>query len=194
MGVKGPFPFLTRPAAEKRERDGRVGPRKWDVPTLGFAPKIMHVSDLTFDLKFPVFKLGSISIQNRSNPRPVWILACFERKAIHSKLIQIEPSLRAAAYQPGQAIKKKTGAAGAARWCHHPPLAGHFLPCFMSHERKRMKTYVASVRFNSFRGMLQVFQMDVAKVNWDVAYVAIVVHVCCKRLFPMFHVCFWRML
>jgi hypothetical protein len=126
MGVKGPFSFLTRPAAEKRERDGRVGPRKWDVLTLapfirliirlfqlvffsrnsffshnksansifqpayqhsrtaplGFAPKIMHVSDLTFYLKFPVFKLGSISIENRSDPRPVRILACFERKAI----------------------------------------------------------------------------------------------------------------
>jgi len=28
--------------------------------------------------------------------------------------------------------------------------------------------------------------MDVAKVDRDVAYVAIVVHVCCKLLFPMF--------
>jgi len=31
-----------------------------------------------------------------------------------------------------------------------------------------------------------VFQMDVAKVDWDVAYVAMVVHVRCKLLFPMF--------
>ena len=29
--------------------------------------------------------------------------------------------------------------------------------------------------------------MDVAKVDRDVAYVAMVVHLCCKRLFPMFH-------
>ena len=29
--------------------------------------------------------------------------------------------------------------------------------------------------------------MDVAKVYQDVAYVAMVVHVCCKLLFPMFH-------
>jgi hypothetical protein len=32
-----------------------------------------------------------------------------------------------------------------------------------------------------------VFHMDVAKVDRDVAYVAIVVHVCCKLLFPIFH-------
>ena len=31
------------------------------------------------------------------------------------------------------------------------------------------------------------FHMDVAKVDWDVAYVAMLIHVCCKRLFPMFH-------
>jgi hypothetical protein len=36
--------------------------------------------------------------------------------------------------------------------------------------------------------------MDVAKVDWDVAYVAIAVHVCCKHLFPMFHLFFRRML
>ena len=35
--------------------------------------------------------------------------------------------------------------------------------------------------------MLQVFEMDVAKVVRDVAYVAMVVHVCCKGVFPMFH-------
>jgi hypothetical protein len=32
-----------------------------------------------------------------------------------------------------------------------------------------------------------VFHMDVAKVDWDVAYVTMVVHVCCKRLSSMFH-------
>jgi hypothetical protein len=34
--------------------------------------------------------------------------------------------------------------------------------------------------------MLQVFYVDVVKVDCDVAYVAMVVHVCCKLLFPMF--------
>jgi hypothetical protein len=34
------------------------------------------------------------------------------------------------------------------------------------------------------------FQMDVVKVDPDVAYVAMVVHVCCKGLLPMFHLCF----
>jgi hypothetical protein len=32
--------------------------------------------------------------------------------------------------------------------------------------------------------------MYVTKVDRDVAYVAIVVHVCCKHLFPMFHLFF----
>jgi hypothetical protein len=36
--------------------------------------------------------------------------------------------------------------------------------------------------------------MDVAKVDRDVLYVAMVVHVCCKSLFQMFHLFFKRML
>jgi hypothetical protein len=35
--------------------------------------------------------------------------------------------------------------------------------------------------------MLQVFRMDVVKADRDVAYVPMVVHVCCKCLFPIFH-------
>jgi hypothetical protein len=35
-----------------------------------------------------------------------------------------------------------------------------------------------------------VFRMDAAKVDQDVAYVAMVVHVCCKLLFLMFHLFF----
>jgi hypothetical protein len=37
---------------------------------------------------------------------------------------------------------------------------------------------------------LKVIHMDVVKVDRDVAYVAIVVHVCCKLMFPMFHLSF----
>ena len=51
-----------------------------------------------------------------------------------------------------------------------------------------LNAHVASVCFECFRGMLQVFQMDVAKVNRDVAYVAMVVHVFRKGMLPMFHV------
>jgi hypothetical protein len=50
--------------------------------------------------------------------------------------------------------------------------------------------YVANVCFKCFRyfrGMLQVFRMDVAKVDREVAYVASVSDACCKRLFEMFH-------
>ena len=35
--------------------------------------------------------------------------------------------------------------------------------------------------------MLQVFHTNVVKVDRDVAYVAMVVHIYCKLLFPMFH-------
>jgi len=52
-----------------------------------------------------------------------------------------------------------------------------------------LKTHVASVGYKSFgcfRGMLQLFQTNVAKVYQNVAYVAMVVHVCCKGMFPMF--------
>ena len=34
------------------------------------------------------------------------------------------------------------------------------------------------------------FQMDVAKVDRDIAYVTMVIHVCYKGLLPMFHLCF----
>jgi hypothetical protein len=56
-----------------------------------------------------------------------------------------------------------------------------------------LKAHIASVCFKCFkcfRDMLHVFQMDVAKVDWDVAYVAMVVQVCYKGLFLMFHLCF----
>jgi hypothetical protein len=35
-----------------------------------------------------------------------------------------------------------------------------------------------------------VFHIDVAKIDRDVVHVAIVVHVCCKHLFQMFHLLF----
>jgi hypothetical protein len=54
----------------------------------------------------------------------------------------------------------------------------------------RFFKYVVSLCFNCFRCMFQVFHMDVAKVDYDVAYVAVVAHICCKRLFSMFHLFF----
>jgi hypothetical protein len=51
--------------------------------------------------------------------------------------------------------------------------------------RKRiLQAYVLSVR--CFRDMLQVFRMDVAKVDWNVTYVAMAVHVCCTPIFISF--------
>jgi uncharacterized membrane protein YgcG len=58
----------------------------------------------------------------------------------------------------------------------------------------RLKAHVASGCFKCFRGTLQVFHMDVAKRDQDVVYVAMVVHVCCKSLFLMFHLFSRRML
>jgi hypothetical protein len=42
--------------------------------------------------------------------------------------------------------------------------------------------------------MLQLFDMDVAKIDRDVAYVAMAIHICCKRLFQMFYLFFRRTL
>ena len=47
--------------------------------------------------------------------------------------------------------------------------------------------HVASV---CFRGVLQVFHIDVAKVDRDVAHVAMAIHVCFKCMFRMFHLFF----
>jgi hypothetical protein len=38
--------------------------------------------------------------------------------------------------------------------------------------------------------MFQLFHANVAKVDRDVAYVAIVIHICCKRLSLIFHLFF----
>ena len=38
--------------------------------------------------------------------------------------------------------------------------------------------------------MLQGFCMDVAKVDRDIAYVAMIVHLCYKSMLPMFHLFF----
>jgi hypothetical protein len=57
-------------------------------------------------------------------------------------------------------------------------------------EEEGRTTHVLRVYFKCFRcsiDMLQVFHMDIAKVDRDVAYVAMLVDVCCKLLFPMFH-------
>jgi hypothetical protein len=45
-----------------------------------------------------------------------------------------------------------------------------------------LQAYVSSVFDISYIGMLP----DVGKVDRDVSYIAIVIHVCCKRLFLMF--------
>jgi hypothetical protein len=38
--------------------------------------------------------------------------------------------------------------------------------------------------------MLQVFYVDIAKVDWNVAYVASVLEACCKHLFKKYFICF----
>jgi hypothetical protein len=56
-----------------------------------------------------------------------------------------------------------------------------------------LKTHVASACFKFFRcfiDMLHVFHADDA-IDCDVAYVAIIIHVYCKLLFPMFHLFFF---
>jgi hypothetical protein len=53
-----------------------------------------------------------------------------------------------------------------------------------------LKAHLANLYFKCFicfRYMLQVFYLDVVKVDLDVEYVASVSEVCYKRLFTMFH-------
>ena len=55
----------------------------------------------------------------------------------------------------------------------------------------RLKAHVASICFKCFRcfrDTLQLFHMDVAKVDRDVAYVAIALHVSCERLFQLIQI------
>jgi hypothetical protein len=47
--------------------------------------------------------------------------------------------------------------------------------------------HVANVSFKCFIGTLQVFHVDVAKVDRDVAHVAMAIHVCFKYMLLMFH-------
>jgi hypothetical protein len=56
-----------------------------------------------------------------------------------------------------------------------------------------LQAYVSSVLGFS-HACCKVFHVDVAKVDRDAAYVAMVVHICCKQLFQMFHLFFRRML
>ena len=39
-------------------------------------------------------------------------------------------------------------------------------------------------------GMLQIFCIDVLKVDQDITYVAMAIHVCCKCIFQMFYLIF----
>jgi hypothetical protein len=52
-----------------------------------------------------------------------------------------------------------------------------------------LQVYISNIS-DVFRGMLQAFHMNVVKVDRDVACGVMVVHVCCKRLSPMFHLFF----
>jgi hypothetical protein len=59
-----------------------------------------------------------------------------------------------------------------------------------SKEMFKLKEHVTNICFECFRcfkNMLQVFYINVAKVNRDVT---ICVHVCCKGLLLIFHLCF----
>jgi glycerol-3-phosphate acyltransferase PlsY len=52
-----------------------------------------------------------------------------------------------------------------------------------------LQAYVSSV-LDILEVCSECVRMDVAKVDRDVAYVTMVVHVCCKHLFPMFYLFF----
>jgi hypothetical protein len=68
------------------------------------------------------------------------------------------------------------------RWCYVSSVSG----CFSN----MLQSYVSSVS----KICSNCFHADVVKVDWDVAYVAMVVHLCCNRLSLMFHFFCTRML
>jgi hypothetical protein len=49
------------------------------------------------------------------------------------------------------------------------------------------QTYISSVLGVSYIYILQMFHLDVAKVDLNVVYVAMAIHVCFKRIFQVFH-------
>jgi hypothetical protein len=61
-----------------------------------------------------------------------------------------------------------------------------------SHSPSSLMLQVHFKCFKCFVGMFQVFHVDVAKLDWGVAYVAMIVLVCYNCLFPMFHLFFFR--
>jgi hypothetical protein len=120
-------------------------------------------------------------------------------------LLPAAPSFLSTGHPPAAAFSTapsafSTGAAfsiGATRHSTASSSASTSLHSLKQQGDVRLKTHVTSVYFKCFRcfrGILQVFYTDVAKVDCDVAYVAMVVHLCCKYLFPMFHLFFRRML
>ena len=78
--------------------------------------------------------------------------------------------------------------------CRRSPPGGHGRCRQRHHEirsgQTRSELPPAALVLPSFLGccmcMFQVFHVDVAKVDRDVAYVAMTIHVCCKRLFQLF--------
>jgi hypothetical protein len=57
-------------------------------------------------------------------------------------------------------------------WCILDTCVAVLPPCGQQQGDVALKVHVARVCFKCFIGMLQVFHMDIAKVDWDLAYVA----------------------
>jgi hypothetical protein len=55
----------------------------------------------------------------------------------------------------------------------------------MSHNMRVSNVYFKC--FRCFIYILQMFHLDVAKVDLNVVYVAMAIHVCFKRIFQVFH-------
>jgi hypothetical protein len=53
------------------------------------------------------------------------------------------------------------------------------------------KAHVVRVCFKCFIWILQVFYLDIAKIDSNVAHVVVATHVCFKSMFQMFHLIFW---
>ena len=105
----------------------------------------------------------------------------------HEKVVAAATLVLSSRYQTSGVARSCQVQVAAAMSCHHlwPPV-GRNRPFHTRPKGEGSKTHVAGVCFKCFRCficMLQVFHIYVTKLDRDVAYVAMVVHACCKRLF-----------
>jgi hypothetical protein len=87
----------------------------------------------------------------------------------------------------GSLSQCKVEAPGAKALQPHAPATAVVPHCRRRRKPHRDTSYVANIYFKCFRNMLQVFHLDVAKLDRDVTHVAMATYICFKCMFQMCH-------